>query len=169
MDVNALGVGDVMDRREFIASITALKNSNVMPFGDGLYRFVGSTLAIADLMVDADAAGFVEVAKYADPLSALTGEVGVLHGCRIIEASQATIATLGAATATADLVKGQFAGHQYMGYAWGSLRTLYPFEESGDRMKRFLGAFWKGEDGYGILKESNGLRWEGRSTFAPNP
>ena len=168
-------VADVITRAELVRAAVQLKSQRAPKHDDGFYRCVLNPYMVGDLFATgANLGDFVDVSKYSTPESLLTGEIGRLAGFSFIEASQKNVATNGAgeavgANTVGDRVMALCCGKGYVGYAW----ALQPFVrikmEASDRMERFVVMYWKGEFGYGRIREANAIRLAGRSAYAPNP
>ena len=70
--------------------IGRLRQANVSPFSDGLYRIAMSPRAIIDLQADSAAGSFTDVLKYTSPDPLLKGEVGIFAGARILDTTICT-------------------------------------------------------------------------------
>jgi N4-gp56 family major capsid protein len=73
--------GDIFSDALLLSGIAALQQSNNVPFPDGYFRAYISPQQYADLLNDANTR---QDLRWAAPERLLNGEVGALHGCRII-------------------------------------------------------------------------------------
>lgn len=81
----SLGALDIFDINQILKAGQKLKKGAAPAFGDGYYRAVCSPDQIFDLKQNTAAGQFVDVSKYAQPENILNGEIGALHGTRIME------------------------------------------------------------------------------------
>ena len=117
---NALTAADKLTTKELRKAVRTLKKSNAQPFADGYFVALVSPDATYDLQDDDN---FVKVSQYQMKEGILTGEVGHLFGCRIVESTQAKIfegAGSGGADVASIVVLGQYA------YGYTSLTGANP-------------------------------------------
>jgi N4-gp56 family major capsid protein len=79
------------------AGITFLKAMNVMPRDNGGWMMILHPYMTYDLLSDNTAGGFVEVMKYANPNTLISGEIGRIYNTSIVETTG--VATVGVAGA----------------------------------------------------------------------
>lgn len=80
-------IGAALTAQDVRAQIARLKASNVRPKDNGDFSFVIHPLTTFDLQSDNTAGGFIDQAKYAQPGSFASGEIGMIGGARVIEST----------------------------------------------------------------------------------
>jgi N4-gp56 family major capsid protein len=85
-------VGDVFSDVVMLQAIVQLQQNNAMPFDDGYYRLFISPDQYSSLLQDTNTR---QDLRWAAPARLLNGEVGALHGCRIIVTNYVRGAVLG--------------------------------------------------------------------------
>ena len=106
---DALTSADKLTTKELRKAVRTLKKSNAQPFADGYYVALVTPDTTYDLQDDEN---FVKVSQYQMKEGILTGEVGHLFGCRIVETTQAKVfegAGSGGADVASVIVLGQYA------------------------------------------------------------
>ena len=106
---SALTSADKLTTKELRKAVRTLKKSNAQPFADGYYVALVTPDTTYDLQDDEN---FVKVSQYQMKEGILTGEVGHLFGCRIVETTQAKVfegAGSGGADVASVIVLGQYA------------------------------------------------------------
>ena len=106
---DALTSADKLTTKELRKAVRTLKKSNAQPFADGYYVALVTPDTTYDLQDDEN---FVKVSQYQMKEGILTGEVGDLFGCRIVETTQAKVfegAGSGGADVASVIVLGQYA------------------------------------------------------------
>lgn len=117
---NALTAEDKLTTKELRKAVRTLKKAGAQPYADGYYVALVSPDTTYDLQDDDN---FVKVSQYQMKEGILTGEIGHLFGCRIVETTQAKIfegAGSGGADVASVIVLGQYA------YGYSSLTGSKP-------------------------------------------
>lgn len=89
---------DVINGTELRKAFRRLKKSGVKPFADGFYRVILDADQEYDFKEDKSSNGFTEVAKYADPMKLLKGEIGTFDKGRIKVSTNADTIEVGTTT-----------------------------------------------------------------------
>lgn len=175
--VNALGADDVL-------TLNALRRIRVIltdEQGAPMFNTPGSTMpayhallptaCISDLALNRnDVNGLADPQKYlARPELAMTGEIGMIEGFRVIRQTSDLVTSLGAVNGTKDLVTCHFAGAQYIGGVVNNPPAIFWEERPGDWEKRFWQFRTYGIYGFGMIAASNGLRFRARSKHTEVP
>ena len=84
----ALTAADKMTTKELRKAVRTLKKSHTQTFEDGLYVALVTPDVTFDLQDDEN---FIKVSQYQMKEGILTGEVGKLFGCRIVETTEAKV------------------------------------------------------------------------------
>lgn len=167
--------GDIMDI-DYIAQASAELMANDAPKFDGAYYIAVMHPKVAhDLRKDAGAAAFVDVNKYTDNVDKIfRGELGALHGVRIVESSNVQFyedASDGAgSTGNVDVyptfVFGKDAFHHAMS---GGIQTFYkPLGSGNDPANQRANLAYKVRFGAKIIKEAGLYRIESASSIGAN-
>lgn len=165
---------DIMDI-DYIAQASAeLKANNANTFNEMFIAVMHPKVA-HDLRKDAGAAAFVDINKYTDNVDTIyRGELGALHGVRIVESSNVQFfadASNGAgSTGTVDVyptyVFGKDAFHHAMS---GGIETIYkPLGSGDDPANQRANLSYKTRFGAKIIKQEGLYRIETASSIGSN-
>lgn len=89
---------DVITGTELRKAFRRLKKSGVKPFADGFYRVILDADQEFDFKEDKSSNGFTEIAKYANPMKLLKGEIGTFDKGRIKVSTNADTVEVGDTT-----------------------------------------------------------------------
>ena len=148
---DALTSADKLTTKELRKAVRTLKKSNAQPFADGYYVALVTPDTTYDLQDDEN---FVKVSQYQMKEGILTGEVGHLFGCRIVETTQAKVfegAGSGGADVASVIVLGQYA-YGYTSFKGAKPRVIVkPAGSAGtaDPLEQISTVGWK-MDGFGV-------------------
>lgn len=93
-----LAATDIITGTELRKAFRRLKKSGVQPFTDGFYRVILDADQEYDFKEDKSSNGFTEIAKYADPMKLLKGEIGTFDKGRIKVSTNADTIEVGTTT-----------------------------------------------------------------------
>lgn len=135
------------------------KKMNIPTFPDGSYRLYCSQEVAYDLQRDTtDDTGWLDVNKYASPDTIIAGEIGKLHGVRIIGVNRAPTVSSSVTVHQSALVG------NIRGWGMGDLQTLQFFYTPpggvGDELHQKQSVGWKCMWGAGVLNNGYFLRVE---------
>lgn len=139
---------DVMTAAHLNIMYNKLSRASVPTIG-GSYVAMMHDDVIHDLRVSSGE--WIDVTKYATPETALSNEVGMLRGFRIIRNNDATITAVG--SPAVQVYKTVFMGFNGLGYAESQtpeLRITGPF----DKLGRFVNVGWYGVFEYKIIESA---------------
>lgn len=169
-----LEAADQLGLRDLGRAVAKLRNREVLPFGNGMYRCFMNSAAIQDLLEEPGLTGIKGVLAPTDSVPFEKGWVARIAGCDIFRADQETLETLGAGDdgggdEDADLIKTLIVGQDYMHRGTQmSFRAKFNVP-AGDLMERVYKFFWKYYFGTKRMREAAGQRILSRSPSAPNP
>lgn len=109
-----VAVGDVLTTDLVDELVTRARESDLEPFGDGLYRIVGHPRLFTPLLQEAgtNGTGFAPAANQGTVGDLVKGTIGDYHGARFISAGSRGILLDNAGTSSADVYKGILIGKQ---------------------------------------------------------
>ncbi len=81
----ALGAADLIDVGMILKGVQKLVKGAAPTFEDGQYRMIADPDTIFDLKGNTSIGQWIDVSKYAQPDKILNGEIGSLHGTRIMQ------------------------------------------------------------------------------------
>jgi len=156
-------------------AVAVLKTANVPTFADGMYRAFINPMIAHDLMAEAAAGGWLDVARYAAPDMILSGEIGRFAGVRFIETNVANLFADTGVGATVDVYSTFFFGPG--AWAFGDLQSIraYMVSPGGDHQDPLAQAAvvgWKAMFGAKLLTNTGSgdryLRYESASSIGAN-
>ena len=148
VDGTAITASDVMTPQLLNKIYNKLSRANVQKI-DGFYIAMMHDDCIHDLRDSAAAGSWLDVNKYANPEIALTNEVGIYQGFRILRNNHATI-TADGGSLTTDLYDNTFFGFNGLGLAESMVPQIV-VRDAGDKLGRFTNIGWHGAFQYKIV------------------
>lgn len=113
------GTAQAMKAKNFAQALAIMLTNGVPRWDDGNYVAYCHPLIYADIVNDVSANGFVALTQYGDPTRAYNGEVGMLHGFRIV-GSNTVPRYAGGSTSATSYISGGVTGTHIMCFSPGS-------------------------------------------------
>lgn len=161
--------GHTVSRTELNTLYNKLARASVPMFtdanGNSSYVFVAHDDVIHDLRADTTAGSWSDVTKYATPETALSNEVGMYGGFRVVRNNNATI-TADGGDAAVDLYNSYAFGQNALGRA-DSLSPGMVITQT-DKLNRFLNIGWKAVLKYGLVDTDAAWKFVSASSVGAN-
>lgn len=146
---------DIIQARDVRRAVALMRAANIPAFPDGMYHAIIHPLVSADLMAETASGGWLDVARYADTMGILNGEIGRFAGVRFMESSQAAVKVDAGSGSTVDAYSTTFFGPS--AWAFGDFGTVEgyvtPPGGQSDPLHQITKAGWKAFFGGMIVGE----------------
>lgn len=169
--VSALYSADTLNSYVLRRTAMTLKRLNVRPFADGYYVWVTNSYGSEQLRSSTAAGEWLDVHKYAEPGNIFSGEIGRLHGFRVVESENmytgsaaATSAVSVSAVRNIAFGKGFFAVTEIDGGVHTFVKGPNPYDKS-DPLNQYSTVGYKATLASKLLNVSCGIVVPTAQTF----